>query len=127
MKFFKLIPHYFSWHYSTALADLISFWENYLWFILNYFSIKLILRTLFKPYRHLTELTRTQDNKKELKIVTALAGIFGSVIRVVTVVVGILTFLLAFSLGLFIFLLWLILPFFILLIFLVSIGVIFKP
>jgi hypothetical protein len=47
--------YYITWHYSTAIRDLLRTWSNFLWFFYTFFSIPLLLRTLFQPFHRLDE------------------------------------------------------------------------
>jgi hypothetical protein len=125
MKFFKLIPYYFSWHYTYALADFISAWNNYLWFVSNYFSIGFLIRNLLKPFRQLSENKTLDKVNSELKIVTFLMIFFGLLIRIATITAGIFAWFIVLLTGLISFFAWLILPFLMIIMFLVSFGALF--
>lgn len=89
---------YFRWHYSRALKDLIQIWRNCLWFIGHFFSLGILVRTLFAPWRRLDE-----GYKKGLEpgawletlIVNLLMRAVGFLIRAVFISVGSLLALIA--------------------------------
>lgn len=54
MVFVQVLWYYALWHYTKAWADMIRIVRNYLWFIANFFSIVLLARTLFSPWRRLS-------------------------------------------------------------------------
>ena len=120
MKYFNLIPYYLGWHYSTAIAELISIWKNYLWFSLNYFSVRILFFSLLKPFRNIKEGYSIKNLNKELKIVTFLNSIFGFLVRFMSIVAGIACWVLFFLIGIGILILWIFLP--VILIFSLSAG-----
>ena len=52
---FQLPPLYLLWHYTTAWVDLVRLYQNFSWFLWHFFSIGVLLRTLFSPWRRLHE------------------------------------------------------------------------
>ena len=46
-----LFLRYLKWHFVDAARDILQGWGNILWFNLNYFSVLLLLRTFFSPWR----------------------------------------------------------------------------
>lgn len=116
MKLFELIPHYLKWHYTRAIAELVEVWGNYLWCTTNYFSIKVLIKSFFKPFKKVKETTKT-DEQKEAGIVTFMMSIFGIIIRLVIITAGIFSWILILIFGFLVFLVWLVLPFIMLFIF----------
>jgi len=55
MSYFQLPLSYLSWHYTAAWGDLFRLHRNFSWFLLNFFSIRILLRTLFSPWHRLHE------------------------------------------------------------------------
>ena len=53
--FGELILDYFRWHYGRGVGELMGIVENFLRFVLHLFSIKLLLSTLFHPWRRMAE------------------------------------------------------------------------
>lgn len=98
---------YFAWHYGRAFKDLLNVWSNFLWFLFHFFSIPLLLRTFFSPFKRVTE-EHTRAGLEDLlgtiavnivsRVVGALARFFilliGSFVLIVWVVA--LVLLLAF-------------------------------
>ena len=46
---------YVKWHYSQGLRELFGVSGNFLWFVSNFFSFKLFIKTLFAPWKRLGE------------------------------------------------------------------------
>jgi hypothetical protein len=93
---------------------------NYMWFFWHFFSIPLLLKTFFYPWKRLDE-----EKKKGFGIsktferftVNTLMRIVGMLIRTVTIALGLLTLVSAFIAGLVGFMLWTVLPFVVILFF----------
>ncbi len=112
MKIFVLFPTYIVWHYTTAIKDMKRVTDNLLWFIFNFFSMDILLKTLFSPWR---KLDKDETVKKPSffsnLLVNILMRISGFVIRVSTLLFGLATFVLACIVFIFGFLIWVSLPF----------------
>ena len=76
------IPQYLLWHYTRALREMFSVFGNFMWFLYNYFSIPLLVKTFFSPFERLGE-----EYKKGLNI-EAMLGTFviNTIMRIVGVV-----------------------------------------
>lgn len=104
---------YFSWHYIDALSDIFLVWSNFFWFIGHYFSMALLFRTFFSPWKRITEEYKREGIEEiaETFILNVSSRLVGMVVRFVILVVGLFTEMLL-IVGLFIFYtLWLLLPF----------------
>lgn len=110
MKYFKLIPYYLAWHYSTAIVELILIWRNYLWFALNYFSVKILFLSLLKPFRNIKEGYSMKNLDKELKLVTLLNIFYGFLVRFMSISAGLVFWFLFLVAGLSLLVLWIFLP-----------------
>lgn len=125
MSPFVIFPYYLAWHYTLGLRDYLSVWGNIMWFLYNFFSIKILFKTFFAPFKRLTEKKRSIldfGSFFEALLINTLMRIIGIILRSIMIVVGILSICLAFFVGLASFFLWLALPF--LLIFIMVIGLI---
>ena len=47
----NIFSQWFSWHFFEAPAGILRAWKNLVLFNLTYFSIALLLKTLFSPWR----------------------------------------------------------------------------
>ena len=113
MNFLLIIPYYFSWHYSRGLSDYFKVWKNLTWFLWNFFSIKVLLKTFFMPFKRLKEnYTGNLDVENFLTsiIVTTLMRIVGMFARGTIIVCGIISLIIFVLGGLVGFIIWIFLP-----------------
>jgi hypothetical protein len=113
VRFLTIFPSYLIWHYGGAFKDYRRVSMNLLWFISNFFSIELLVGTLFSPWKRLAkdEYGGGDSNFFTNFIVNVLMRISGFLIRSVTIVIGSIALLLTaifLALG---FIFWLLLPF----------------
>jgi len=114
MGFATLLPVYFLWHYTTALRDLIGLWGNFLWFVLNFFSVGLLARTLFSPWRRLKEYKRSRGldlgealGNAAVNLIMRLVGVF---VRAATIIAGLVVGVFVLASGVVAFFVWLAMP-----------------
>lgn len=114
MKVSVLTTRYLVWHYSEALADWWRIIGNFVWFFFHMFSIGLLLRTLFSPFKRMQEERKKGSLKFEdwggAIIVNLLMRLIGFLIRLMIIVVGIIFILFTILVGAAALLLWLVLP-----------------
>ncbi|MFH1170072.1 MAG: hypothetical protein V1704_00690 [Candidatus Vogelbacteria bacterium] len=113
MKFFALLGHYLTWHYTTGLLDCLRLLANFLWFVYHFFSVPVIARTLFSPWRRLDEAYRGGfDPQRALEtfIVNLLMRVFGFVVRMIFLLVALVVLAAVFVLGLLIILIFFLAP-----------------
>lgn len=104
---------YAKWHYVQGLRELVLVGQNFLWFVAHFFSFKLLLRTIFAPWKRMGESYGEGFDLGQFAsafIVNSLMRIVGFVSRVVVLLVGLVAFfaVLFFFLG--VFLVWLLAP-----------------
>ena len=114
MELSLLFSHYLIWHYSIGLADLFRVFGNFLWFIWNFFSIPLLLKTLFSPWRRMSEDKKKQGLHPEeffgnllVNMIMRVVGIFA---RLIMILFGLVFLVLTAGLGMVAILIWLTLP-----------------
>ena len=92
---FQLPFSYFLWHYSVAWVDLLRLYTNLFWFLSHYFSIGILFRTLFSPWRRLIA-TRERGNAGLLGklIVNTITRCVGLLVRAAVILTGIFALLL---------------------------------
>src|SRR5688572_8031457 len=103
---------YLFWHYRNGISDAKNLSKNLLWFLWNFFSINLLLKTLFSPWQKLNE-RRTKGSLQsffESLVINTLMRLVGAVIRLIFIFLGLI--IIAFSAVLLFFfnILWLIMP-----------------
>ena len=104
MKFFALLGRYLAWHYTTGLLDCLRLSANFLWFVYHFFSVPVLARTLFFPWRRLGEAYRggfDPERLLETFIVNLFMRICGFVVRVIFLIVATVMLIMVFGLGLF--------------------------
>jgi hypothetical protein len=104
---------YLFWQFWEVPKDILIGWKNFLKFGLNYFSLFLLLRTLFSPWRHYSwAYPRGFDIGKyfEVFISNLTSRILGAVLRIFLIISGILVEIFIFFAGVLIFIGWLIGP-----------------
>lgn len=108
-----IIPIFWRWYYGEAVRDVLTGWKNFIIFSLEYFSIPLLLRTLFAPWkRDITKRPRGLDLQKLFEYISfnLVSRSIGFSVRFLTILVGILFFFVVVILGGLFFIFWLFLP-----------------
>lgn len=104
---------FWRWYYIEAIRGILKGWRNFIIFSLEYFSIPLLLKTLFAPWkRDITRRPRGLDLKKLFEYISfnLISRGLGFFVRLITICVGILFFFLVIILGALFFVIWLVLP-----------------
>ncbi|MBU6390285.1 hypothetical protein KGQ31_01920 [Patescibacteria group bacterium] len=124
MEFAEVAGYYLLWHYTKALADLARIVSNYLWFIGNYFSINVLLRTLFSPWRRLAVTSGRGGEESFLGafIINTIMRFVGFLVRAFTILFGALALAAVAVLGIGAFAAWLLLPVIIFFLFFAGLG-----
>ena len=118
-----IILQFLGWYYSGAIKGLITIWKNFIIFVREYYSIPLLLRTLFHPWRRdITKYGRGFSFKNffETLIFNLISRGLGFIIRLFTVIIGVICLIGVIILGILALVIWLILP--VILLFFVIIG-----
>lgn len=123
MGILYLFPTYIFWHYTHAIREFFTVGGNFFWFMFNFFSIDILLKTLFSPWRRLAkdESVRHPTFFSNL-VINLLMRITGFLVRAVTIVMGLFSLAAAFLLFIFGFLAWIALPFLVVMIFLYGLS-----
>lgn len=109
--FFSLLVEYGRWHYSDALVAYIRILKNFWWFVVAYFSMPLLLKTLFVPYKRMTEHTvGTVSSWLEASVMNTLSRLVGFLVRLCLLITGFVTLCGLTVGGIFGYGLWLIAP-----------------
>jgi hypothetical protein len=113
MDILLFLPYYFRWHYTRAWKNLFENWKNFILFVYFYFSIHVLLSTLFAPWRRLGEEgAQGFDPEAFLSavIVNSLMRLVGFCVRLPVVLLGVCATLFVAFLGICASFIWLIFP-----------------
>jgi hypothetical protein len=116
---------YLGWHYSIALRDFAIIAHNSLVFIYHFFSLPILLRTFFSPWRRLGESYKKgfyPGAWLETFILNVIMRLLGIFFRFWLVVFGLLALLVDVVLIILALLLWLVLPFAIIVLFVTGLN-----
>jgi hypothetical protein len=116
----NLLLKFIFWYYLERPKRILVLWGNFLRFGWNYFSIGLLLKTLFNHWhRYQWFYARGFDPKQwsQTLAFNLISRVLGMIARTVLIIIGLVFLAVIILSGLFIFLLWLILPFLIALFF----------
>ena len=105
---------WFFWHFYEMPKFLFGAWKNYILFALNYFSLPLLLKSLFAPWRiYKWNYPKGFDVGEFFStlISNAFSRILGALMRVILIIIGIIFQIFVILAGLIIFLLWILIPF----------------
>jgi hypothetical protein len=104
---------YIKWHYGQGLSEFFGVAGNILWFITNFFSFKLLLKTLFAPWKRLGEHYSGGLDLGAFAsalIVNSLMRIVGFVTKIVVLLIGLVSLILVLVFSFFIFFIWILAP-----------------
>jgi ATP-dependent Clp protease ATP-binding subunit ClpC len=119
---------YFFWHYTEGTKRYLEIWKSYIKFFWRFFSVPLLLRTLFWPWRRdITRRGRGFDPQEFLQVAAFnfISRFMGALVKLITIVFCFVTELLVFVLGAGFFAVWLLLPVVILAFLLLAVKAIF--
>ena len=111
MNLFLVLPYYVRWHYSTAFIDIKNLATNFISFIYTFFSIPLLLRSLFSPWRRFSDSYGKQESIFETLIFNVIMRFVGVFVRLLFIVMGVALLVIVICLSVLVFLTWLLLPF----------------
>jgi hypothetical protein len=104
---------YALWHYTKGLKELFGVFGNILWFVRHFFSISLLLKTLFTPWKRMGEnYTSGLDIGAfaSTLIVNSLMRIVGFASRAVVIFVGVLSYIFVLVMEALVLMLWILAP-----------------
>ncbi len=114
----NLFYELFIWHFKGAPLVIFKTWSNFLKFGLRYFSIPLLLKTIFYPWKRISESYRggiaNFSENLEILILNTFSRFLGFIIKTILIFFGLLFLFFVFITGLIAFLAWIIFPFFVL-------------
>ncbi|HBD24602.1 MAG: hypothetical protein A2566_02675 [Candidatus Zambryskibacteria bacterium RIFOXYD1_FULL_40_13] len=109
----SFIFSYLSWHYSKAFLNIYGIFSNFFWMIYRFFSLPLLFKTFFSPWRHLDDqYTKKLDIQEFFStlIVNTLMRLVGMFFKLVVILVAIVFIIVMSVVEAVTFLVWLLLP-----------------
>jgi len=109
----NILFQYLTWHYVDQVRGILLAWKNFLRFNLNYFSISLLLKTLFSHWRkYQWSYGRGFDIKRyaEVFFSNLISRVIGAIIRFFLILIGVVAEIFIVLAGIIVFLGWLLLP-----------------
>ena len=109
----NIIAQYLEWHFIEQTKAVLQAWHNYLYFNLNYFSVPLLVKTFFSPWRRYSySYGRGFDLKRYIDAWTfnAFSRVMGMILRTFLIVFALIIEFFVFLAGLLLFFFWLFLP-----------------
>lgn len=107
---------FLAWHYTQGLQFYIESWAATFNWIIHYFSLALLLKTLFMPWKRLIEVDKTPgfNFEKAFRVFTfnLISRGIGAVVRIILFWTGLILILMAFLAGVSGLIFWTIMPFF---------------
>ena len=113
MRITSITLGYLKWHYGRAIISLTGIWKNFLHFLAEYFSLKLLFRNFFDPWKRMTDsYPPSFDLRKYFYafIANSIMRIVGMIIRAGLILIGLTVYVLFALLYPVALVLWLILP-----------------
>ncbi|NLE07100.1 MAG: hypothetical protein GX627_00555 [Parcubacteria group bacterium] len=104
---------YVKWHYTQGLRELFGVAYNFLWFIAHFFSFKLLLKTLFVPWKKFSEHCGKKLNPGSFSsgfIINGLTRTAGFIVKVAVLTVGFVAYVLVSVLTFIVFIIWVLAP-----------------
>lgn len=104
---------YFTWQYTSGIFEYLRAWGNIHWFLYYFFSLPILVQTLFQPlFRIKEDYGRGIDFQKiaEAMTINLIMRITGLVVRLVLIVVGLVVEIAVFVLGICGFIIFLLSP-----------------
>lgn len=111
--FALLAFEYAKWHFVVMPLEILKAWRNILVFCLTYFSLPVLVQTLFSPWRRVE-----WQSEKRFDIGLLLQNMFGNLvsrvlgacIRIWIILLGLIAVLAALAAGIAIFVSWFLVP-----------------
>ncbi len=110
----NLLALWIIWHYGEMTNRLFQIWKNFLRFNLEYFSVPLLISTLFCHWRNYREFYPREINLKKYFLIFSsniISRIVGAIARFIVIIIGSVAEIIIFATGAAVLAIWLVLPF----------------
>ncbi len=90
----SIIIDYIEWHYTSALKRIFHVWSNFFWFLVAFFSITQLLKSLFSPWKRITEdrgRTFSFEDLAGYVIIGLISRIIGFIMRFFVILIGLVS------------------------------------
>jgi hypothetical protein len=124
----KVLGLYLKWHYSDRVKAILRGWRDFLKFNFYYFSVPLLLKTLFSPWRkYRWAYGNALDFKVNVEVFLSnlISRALGAIVRSFLIIIGLATEAAILVFGIMAVFLWTTLPFLVLLVFAFGIRLLF--
>ena len=130
MVLITLTKNYFQWHYTLAFVDIFHIWRNITTFLFYFFSIPILIRTFFSPWKRLHADRETEGfdlvDSLSTGFVNLIMRFVGALMRSMLIIIGLCTVVAAIVGGIIFFVLWIFAPIIIVLLCAAGIHLLFK-
>ncbi len=109
----RLFVSYFAWHYTRGIADLFRVMGNFLWFLYHLFSIPVLAKTLFSPWRREGEAYKGGFHVEaffETFVVNTIMRVVGFLVRGSVIIFGLGVLIIALVIAIAVLISWIVLP-----------------
>ena len=109
----NIVFQWLSWQFFDVPKEILKVWKNFLKFNLNYFSVPLLIKTFFSPWRkYRMSYGKGFDIGRYIEVFFSnlLFRTLGAIMRSFLIILGLLVEIFIIFCGIIIFLGWLILP-----------------
>ncbi len=109
----NIFIQYLEWYFLDRVKIILSAWKNFLIFYLNYFSIPILLKTLFSPWRRISEgygKTFNPQQYIEAFVFNAMSRVIGGIIRTCFLIIGVFCTSIVLILGFVFLIIWILGP-----------------
>jgi len=114
MGFALILPQYIRWHYSDGFRGIFDVAGDLVWFVYHFFSLPLLAKTLFSPWRRLKENQRTNIIEPSLLfgnlVINSIMRFVGFGVRIMTIGIGFVVILMLLVATVVVSVLWLCMP-----------------
>lgn len=124
MGLVQVFWYYINWHYTKAWSDILRIIANYLWFVGNFFSIELLAKTLFSPWKRLNiSGGRNQEDSFFVALfINTLMRFIGFGVRMLTIIIGMIALIITAAISCVAVIVWFVFPAIFLFLFFAGLG-----